>query len=67
MPHNQGEVSRRIWTGLFAVTLGQGDDAVDAGDGDVLDFAIGPVDFDVVDFGRCAKAEVQASGRSMER
>ena len=40
MPHNQGEVSCRTWTGLFAVTLGQGDDAIDARDGDVLDFVL---------------------------
>ncbi len=36
------------WT-LFAAALCDGDDAVDAGDGDVLDFAVGPVNLDVVD------------------
>src|SRR5579863_6373783 len=49
---------RWIQADLLPAALGDGDDSVDAGDGDVLNFAVGPVDFDVIDFGSLAEAEV---------
>ena len=45
---------------LLAGAFGDGDDAVDAGDSDLLEFAIGPVNFEAVDGGGLAESEVEA-------